>query len=53
MIEYVAQILQDLLTMIYQYAGISIICSVLVVIIWKIAEESSWKAVLDGIYLTD
>lgn len=31
--------------MIYQYAGISIILSILILIVWQKAEESSWKNV--------
>lgn len=43
--EYVKQIIQDILTMLYQYLGISIICSVLIILVWKQAEENSWKSV--------
>ena len=43
--EYLKQIIQDLLTLIYQYTGISIILSILILIVWQKAEESSWKNV--------
>lgn len=43
--EYVIQILQDILTLIYQYAGISIICSVLFIIVWGQAEKESWRVI--------
>ncbi|MHA3675694.1 VanZ family protein [Faecalibacterium sp. PGM34] len=43
--EYVKQIIQDILTMLYQYLGISIICSVLIILVWKQAEENSWKSI--------
>ena len=43
--EYVKQIIQDILTMLYQYSGISIICSVLIILVWKQAEEDSWKSI--------
>ena len=43
--EYVKQIIQDLLTMVYQYSGISVICLVLFILVWKLAEECSWKSI--------
>lgn len=43
--EYVKQIIQDLLTMLYQYLGISIICSVLFLLVWKQADETSWSSI--------
>ena len=41
--QYMSRVLQDLLTMIYQYAGISIIVTLLFLIVWKKAEQTSWK----------
>lgn len=43
--QYICRVLQDLLTMIYQYAGVSIIVTIFFVIVWKQAEKTSWKDV--------
>lgn len=39
------KIVQDVLTMIYQYTGISVIVALLFLNVWKQAEESSWRKV--------
>ena len=41
--EYINSIMKDLFTMIYQYAGISIIVTLLFLRVWKRAESTSWK----------
>lgn len=43
--NYVGKIVQDVLTMIYQYTGISVIVALLFLNVWKQAEESSWRKV--------
>lgn len=45
MIDYVRKIIQDLLTMVYEYCGVSIIVTLLFLVVWRCAEESSWKEV--------
>ena len=48
-IEYFKQIIIDLLTILYQYFGISIICSILLLIVWDNIEKSSLKSVLNNL----
>lgn len=43
--EYINVIMKDLLTMLYQYAGISTILTVLFLFMWKQAEEASWRQI--------
>lgn len=43
--EYINTILKDLLTMLYQYAGVSVILTVLFLSVWKQAEETSWRQI--------
>lgn len=45
MINYIVKIVQDLLKMLYEYAGISIIVALLFLIVWQCAEETSWNEV--------
>ena len=45
----ISRIFKDLLTLLYQYTGISVICSVLFLIVWKKAEDSSWREVGRGL----
>ncbi|MCD7840602.1 MAG: VanZ family protein [Erysipelotrichaceae bacterium] len=45
MFNLISQILKDFFAMIYQYGAISIICTLLIIIIWKEAEEASFKTV--------
>lgn len=41
----IAIIMQDILVMIYQYSCVSIILSLLIIIVWKQAEKTSWVTV--------
>lgn len=45
MTNYIGRIVQDLLTMIYEYAGISVIVAVVFLIVWQYAEKSSWREI--------
>ena len=44
-ISYMEVILKDLFTMIYQYAGITIIVTMLFMFMWKQAEKTSWREI--------
>ena len=43
MMSYVGKVIQDLLTMVYKYAGISLIVSILFMTVWQMAENITWK----------
>lgn len=45
MFTLISQILKDFFAMIYQYGAVSIICALLIIIIWKEAEDTSFKTI--------
>ncbi|MCD7949006.1 MAG: VanZ family protein [Erysipelotrichaceae bacterium] len=45
MFTLISQILKDFLAMFYQYGAITIICALLIIIVWKEAEDTSFKTI--------
>ena len=43
--KYFESIMKDIFTILYQYLGICVIISILVMLVWNQAEKSSWKDV--------
>ncbi len=45
MFTLISQILKDFFAAVYQYGSISIICALLIIIVWKEAEDRSFKTI--------